>query len=71
MTYEFYDLGHLDLREDTSRPVLSEVARVADCERVRPLDSNLAGLAAIELGHALHLSESNKVAILEAVSRLV
>ena len=69
--YEVDDLRHLDLGEDTTGLVVSQVARIADREGVRALNRYLARLAAVELLHALDLGESDKVAIFETMTCLV
>ena len=69
--YEVDDLRHLDLGEDTTGLVVSQVARITDREGVRALDRDLARLAAVELLHALDLGESDKVSVFETMTRLV
>ena len=69
--YEVDNLRHLDLGKDTARLVVSQVARIADREGVRTLNRDFARFAAVELLHAFDLSESDKVAVLETMTRLV
>ena len=70
-TYKFQDFGHLDLSEDATVLILAEVRRVSDSERIRALDRDFSGFAAVELSHALDLGECDEVAILETMSGLV
>ena len=70
-TYKFDNLWHLDLSEDTTGLVIAQVGGIADSECIRPLDSDLPGLAAIELGHSLDFGERNKVAVFESMSSFI
>ena len=71
LTYEFDDLGHFDLGEDTTRNVFGERRCVANGECVRPFDSDLSWFTAVELSHALDLGEGDKIAIFKSMSRFV
>lgn len=70
-TYEFNDLGHLHLSEDTTRLVLTKARCVTYAECEWALDGDLARLATVQFSHPLHFRESHEVAIFKTVARFV
>ena len=70
-TYEFEDLRHLDLREDTAVLVLAEVGRVTNSKGVRTLDRDFARLTTVQFSHALNFSERYEVTIFKTMSGLI
>ena len=71
VAYEFQDLRHLDLREDTARLILTQLGGIADGKCVRPLDCYFEGFAAVQLSHALYLAECDEVSIFETMKRFI
>lgn len=66
-----FDLeGDLDLIGDSASDVGGEGSGIADGETVRGLDFDLEGLP-VDLGHPLDLSESDGVAVVQAVLLLL
>lgn len=69
--YEFNNLGHFDLGEDAAGLVSTQVGGIADGEGIGTFDSDLPGLASVELSHTLYFGECNKVAIFETMSSFI
>lgn len=66
-SHEFNNLGHLDLGENPTGRVVSKRGCVTDGKGVRSLDTDFAGLDAVQLLHALDLGEGDKVSILQTM----
>lgn len=72
MTYKLDDLWHFNLGKDSTRHVISlEIRGIADRERVRALDRDLEGLAAIKFIKTFDFGERDKVSVFQTMSGLV
>jgi hypothetical protein len=71
MTYKLEDFRHFHLGKDPTSDILSKIGSIADSKSIWTLHCYFARITTVQISHALHFSECDKIAIFKAVSRFI